>query len=87
MANETGETDIEADIFRAYTEKITIVDIKNALSRKFKPEQVARFGNIHLIYKSLRKADLVAGAMSSGCSTVVPPLALRYWSRTVARRV
>ena len=55
MANETGETDIEADIFRAYTEKITIVDIKNALSRKFKPEQVARFGNIHLIYKSLRK--------------------------------
>ena len=57
MANETGETDIEADIFRAYTEKITIVDIKNALSRKFKPEQVARFGNIHLIYKSLRKGD------------------------------
>ena len=57
MANETGEADIEADIFRAYTEKITIVDIKNALSRKFKPEQVARFGNIHLIYKSLRKVD------------------------------
>ena len=57
MANETGETDIEADIFRAHTEKITIVDIKNALSRKFKPEQVARFGNIHLIYKSLRKVD------------------------------
>ncbi len=57
MANETGETDIDADIFRAYTEKITIVDIKNALSRKFKPEQVARFGNIHLIYKSLRKGD------------------------------
>ena len=60
MANETGETDIEADIFRAYTEKITIVDIKNALSRKFKPEQVARFGNIHLIYKSLRKVDFEA---------------------------
>jgi hypothetical protein len=60
MANETGETDIEADIFRAYTEKITIVDIKNALSRKFKPEQVARFGTIHLIYKSLRKVDFEA---------------------------
>jgi Peptidase family M41/ATPase family associated with various cellular activities (AAA) len=57
MASETGETDIDADIFRAYTEKITIVDIKHALSRKFKPEQVARFGNIHLIYKSLRKKD------------------------------
>ncbi|MFD1819324.1 cell division protease FtsH [Pseudarcicella hirudinis] len=57
MANETAETDLDADIFRAYTEKITLVDIKNALSRKFKPEQVARFGNIHLIYKSLRKRD------------------------------
>ncbi len=57
MANETGEADVDADIFRAYTEKITIVDIKNALSKKFKPEQVARFGNIHLIYRSLKKQD------------------------------
>ena len=55
MANATGETDVDADIFHAFTEKITIIDIKNALSRKFRPEQVARFGNIHLIYKSLKK--------------------------------
>jgi Peptidase family M41/ATPase family associated with various cellular activities (AAA) len=57
MASETSEADVDADIFHAYTEKITLVDIKAALSRKFKPEQVARFGNIHLIYKSLRKKD------------------------------
>ncbi len=57
MSNETEQADVDADIFRAYTEKITIIDIKKALSRKFKPEQVARFGNIHLIYKSLRRAD------------------------------
>jgi cell division protease FtsH len=42
MADEAGETDVDADIFRAFTEKITIIDIKKALSRKFKPEQVAR---------------------------------------------
>jgi hypothetical protein len=57
MATQTSESDIDADIFHAFTQKITLVDIKNALSRKFRPEQVARFGNIHLIYKSLKKVD------------------------------
>ncbi len=57
MATQTSESDIDADIFHAFTQKITLVDVKNALSRKFRPEQVARFGNIHLIYKSLKKAD------------------------------
>lgn len=55
MSNATGEADIDADIFHAFTEKITIIDIKSALTRKFRPEQVARFGNIHLIYNSLKK--------------------------------
>jgi len=57
MADQTSEADVDADIFHAFTKKITFVDIKNALSKKFRPEQVARFGNIHLIYKSLRKVD------------------------------
>jgi Peptidase family M41/ATPase family associated with various cellular activities (AAA) len=57
MANQTSESDVDADIFHSFTKKITVVDVKNALSRKFRPEQVARFGNIHLIYNSLRKND------------------------------
>ncbi len=57
MATQTSEADIDADIFHAFTQKLTVVDVKNALSKKFRPEQVARFGNIHLIYKSLRKVD------------------------------
>jgi Peptidase family M41/ATPase family associated with various cellular activities (AAA) len=57
MAGLTSEADVDADIFHAFTEKVSVVDVKGALTRKFKPEQVARFGNIHLIYKSLRKAD------------------------------
>jgi hypothetical protein len=57
MAIQTSESDVDADIFHAFTKKITQVDIKNALSRKFRPEQVARFGNIHLIYGSLRRKD------------------------------
>lgn len=57
MANQTSEADVDADIFHAFTKKITLVDIKNALSRKFRPEQVARFGNIHLIYTSLQREE------------------------------
>jgi Peptidase family M41/ATPase family associated with various cellular activities (AAA) len=57
MAMQTSESDVDADIFYAFTKKITMVDIKNALSKNFRPEQVARFGNIHLIYTSLKKCD------------------------------
>lgn len=57
MSRETSEADIDANIYHAFTKKITVVDIKNALSRKFRPEQVARFGNIHLIYFSLKNED------------------------------
>jgi Peptidase family M41/ATPase family associated with various cellular activities (AAA) len=57
MATQISESDVDADIFHAFTQKVTIVDVKNALSHKFRPEQVARFGNIHLIYRSLKKCD------------------------------
>lgn len=59
MAGCTDEVDVDADIFHAFSRKITMVDIKRALARRFKPEQVARFGNTHLIYPSLRRADFV----------------------------
>jgi hypothetical protein len=55
VATQISETDLDADIFHSYTTKINLVNIKNALIRKFRPEQVARFGNIHLIYTSLKK--------------------------------
>lgn len=57
MSRETSEADVDANIYHAFTKKITMVDIKNALARKFRPEQVARFGNIHLIYFSLKTED------------------------------
>ncbi|OCA70978.1 peptidase M41 [Chryseobacterium artocarpi] len=57
MSKETSEADVDANIYHAFTKKITMVDIKNALARKFRPEQVARFGNIHLIYFSLKTED------------------------------
>jgi hypothetical protein len=59
IAGQGSEADVEADVFAEHTAKITVVDIKDALLKRFKPEQVARFGNIHLIYTSLRRADFV----------------------------
>ena len=57
MASHTSDSEVDADIYHAFTKKITAVDIKNALTRRFRPEQVARFGNIHLIYPSLRRIN------------------------------
>ncbi len=60
MAGQTAEADVDADVFHAFTQKISVVDIKHALSQKFRPEQVARFGNTHIVYRSLRRRDFEA---------------------------
>lgn len=55
MADDISNADTDADVFHEFTKQINIVNIKNALSKRFKPEQVARLGNNHIIYKSLSK--------------------------------
>lgn len=55
MADQTGNADHDADVFHEFSSRINIVDIKNALNKRFKPEQISRFGNIHIIYPSLSK--------------------------------
>jgi hypothetical protein len=57
MSGQTQEAEVDPDIFYAQTSKISLIEIKQALTKRFKPEQVSRFGNIHLIYPSLRKND------------------------------
>lgn len=44
--------DMSADQFYNITKKISIVDIKKALQKRFRNEQIARLGNIHVIYPS-----------------------------------
>jgi hypothetical protein len=55
-ARSVGEVEVDADIFHSTTTKINILNIKEALAKRFRPEQISRFGNIHLIYRSLSKA-------------------------------
>jgi len=47
--------DISADEFYKLSKKVTIVNIKEALLRRFRAEHIARLGNIHIIYPSLNK--------------------------------
>jgi cell division protease FtsH len=49
MCNELSP-DLNADEFYAETLKINIADIKSALKKRFRNEQIARLGNNHLIY-------------------------------------
>lgn len=44
--------DMSPDQFHKLTKKISIVDIKEALKKRFRNEQIARLGNIHVIYPS-----------------------------------
>jgi cell division protease FtsH len=55
MAEEIEDSERDADIYHELSKRINIIHIKNALSKKFKPEQIARFGNNHVIYPCLDK--------------------------------
>lgn len=59
MAKQTQEAEVDPDVFAAQASNINIIDIKQALTKRYKPEQVSRFGNIHLIYPSLTRKDFV----------------------------
>ena len=55
-ASRVEDCDTDADIFHALTKKLSIIDVKKALGERFKPEQIARLGNNHVIYPSLSQA-------------------------------
>jgi cell division protease FtsH len=48
--------DISADEFYEISLKINVPDIKQALRQRFRNEQIARLGNIHIIYPALKKS-------------------------------
>lgn len=50
--SEQMSPDVDADTLYDITEKITLSNIKDALTFKYRPEQISRLGNNHIIYKS-----------------------------------
>ena len=55
LATSVDDCDSDADIFHGITSKLSVIDVKQALNKRFKPEQVARLGNEHVIYPSLSR--------------------------------
>ena len=51
------DPDMSPDQFYEITKKISVVDIKKALQARFRNEQIARLGNIHLIYPSFNTSS------------------------------
>jgi cell division protease FtsH len=54
------EVDIDADEFHQLSKQLSFIDIKKALRHKFRPEQIARFGNTHIIYPCLSQSGYEA---------------------------
>jgi hypothetical protein len=55
FTKDVKEVDADADILHEISKNISILDIKQALTNRFKPEQISRMGNGHVIYPSLNK--------------------------------
>lgn len=57
IAGDVDEVDLDADWYHEYSKRITVLDIKKSLTKRFRPEQIARFGNTHILYPSLSKKN------------------------------
>jgi len=57
MSGEVEDVEMDADIYHEFSKKINIVEIKKSLMKQFKPEQISRFGNTHIIYPTLSKSS------------------------------
>lgn len=55
MSDRCEDVDIDADVFHDFSLNINILSIKKALKERFKPEQISRLGNVHVIYPSLSR--------------------------------
>ena len=76
LATSVEDCDSEADTFHLLTGQLSVIDVKQALNRRFKPEQVARLGNEHVIYPSLSRRAYEQ-LIEQGCA--------RYARETAAR--
>lgn len=57
LTGEDLDPDIDADVYHEITSKVNCMDIKTALRKRFRDEQIGRLGNNIIIYPSLRRRD------------------------------
>ena len=59
ISKNVDDADRDADVYYEQSKKINFLDIKSALTDKFKPEQISRFGNNHIIYPTISKEGYI----------------------------
>lgn len=72
--SDNVDPDFDADIFYKHSLKITVTEIKNALLKRFRAEQIARLGNNFIIYPAFSSdsyARLVNMELNRVCETVL----------------
>jgi len=57
MASASEDADLDADFVYDETLSLSVIDVKQALSQRFKPEQISRLGNVHIVYPSLKSSS------------------------------
>lgn len=67
LATSVDDCDSDADTFHAVTTRLSVIDVKQALNRRFKPEQLARLGNEHVVYPSLSR-QAYEKLIAQGCA-------------------
>lgn len=55
-AKRVEDCDSDADIFHQLTQRLSLIDVKRSLTTRFRPEQIARLGNNHVVYPSFNRA-------------------------------
>ena len=57
LTDDELDPDIDADVYHEMTSQVNCMDIKAALRKRFRDEQIGRLGNNIIIYPSLRRCD------------------------------
>lgn len=57
MSSDADDADTDADVFHERSKMVDMVVIKGALRERFRPEQISRFGNTHVIYPALSRCN------------------------------
>ncbi len=55
LATRVADCDTDADLFHQFSKELSVIDVKKALKKRFRPEQISRLGNSHIIYPSMNQ--------------------------------
>lgn len=70
FSKNVDDADTDADFMNEIADEIKITNIKSALFTRFRPEQISRLGNIHIIYPVLNK-DAYIKLIEKSCSDII----------------